>query len=158
VLISAAASCVFLPQSLTAAPEGTSSGILDGKVFFGGLNKESQGEFEDNLSFADGLFWSEICIRCGFTPGEYWTRTEVDGIHFRGDLKNDIGTFSYEGLVNEGQATVDIFLEKERWYWTSGRTLHFEGSARNNEAPYSSSQAAQIARDALANNLPKFCF
>jgi len=153
LLISAAASCVFLPQTLAAEIEGTSSGILDGKVFF-----SEAGEFEDNFSFADGLFWSEICIRCGYTPGEYWTRTEADGIHFRSDLKNKNGTFSFKGLINDGHAVVDIFWEKKRWYWTNGRTLHFEGTARGNETPYSSSRATEIARDALANKLPDFCF
>ena len=148
----------FTSVQSVSADENLASGVLDGLVFFGEMGQRGEQGYEDKLSFADGQFWSEICIRCGFKPGSYWTRQEPDGIHFRGELKGGFGVFVYEGRIIDGQAIVDVVWSKERWYWTSGRDLAFEGSTIPGEYPYSSGEADQIAIEALLGKLPDFCW
>ena len=148
----------FTQARLAIAGENLASAALDGMVFFGDIARDSDDAFVDNLSFADGVFWSEICIRCGFKPGKYWTRTEPDGVHFRGDIEGKSGSFSYEGRVVDGDVVVDIVWKMERWYWTSSTKLNFQGSMKPDETPYLSSKANQIAVDALKNELPDFCW
>lgn len=148
----------FTSVQSVSAESDLASGVLDGMVFFGQMGQSGEQGYEDKISFADGQFWSEICIRCGFKPGSYWTRQEPDGIHFRGELKGGFGVFVYEGRIIDGQAIVDVVWSKERWYWTSGRDLAFEGSTIPGEYPYSSGAANQIAIEALQGDLPDFCW
>jgi len=148
----------FTQIHVASAQEPLASGALDGMVFIGEMGQSGDEPYSDRLSFADGMFWSEICIRCGFKPGKYWTRTEPDGVHFRGELEGKFGIFTYEGRIIDGEAIVEVIWKMERWYWTSSRTLTFQGSTIPGETPYLSSKANQIAIDALKSELPDFCW
>lgn len=103
---------------------------LDGLHFVGRLGPEGQAaDRDDTLYFADGQFWSENCVPCGFAPGPYWTRHAEDSIHFRGELHSpESGTFSYQGVVQDGRLQATIHWRKERWYWTIRRDFHIEGT------------------------------
>ena len=148
----------FTSVYIVSAEQNKASGILDGMVFIGQMGVSGEAAYDDKLSFANGQFWSEICIRCGFKPGKYWTRTEADGIHFRGELQGGFGEFVYEGRIIDGQAIVEVIWKKQRWYWTSGRTLAFEGSTIAGQSPYTANEAVQISIKALQGDLPDFCW
>ncbi|WP_340151739.1 hypothetical protein [uncultured Sneathiella sp.] len=86
-------------------------------------------DLSDSLYFDDGHFWSDICIRCGFLPGEYAAEETVEGIAFAGTLKSETrGRFDYDGLVREdGSIRITIQWQRRRWYWTSSREIAFIG-------------------------------
>ena len=105
------------------------TGLLDGRVFAGMIGPSENPDLSDSLHFSDGHFWSDICTRCGFRPGEYTAEQTEQGIVFRGVLESDTrGRFDYEGRVHDdGAIDVSIRWERKRWYWTSSREIAFRG-------------------------------
>ena len=105
-------------------------GLLDGRVFNGMIGPAENPDLADSLHFDNGHFWSDICTRCGFVPGEYEAEETDGGIVFRGTLESESrGRFDYEGLAKaDGTMRVAIRWERRRWYWTSRREIAFEGT------------------------------
>ena len=106
-------------------------GLLDGRVFKGMIGPVEAPDLADSLHFEEGHFWSDICTRCGFRPGEYRSEKTDEGIVFSGMLESDSrGRFEYDGLIGEdGAIDVAIRWERKRWYWTSSREIAFQGAA-----------------------------
>jgi hypothetical protein len=125
--------------------------------FVGSLGPEGEpGDRDDVIHFADGQFWSENCVPCGFPPGRYWVRYEDDEIHFRGNLRSpDNGEFSYRGVVQGNRLTVTMNWRKERWYWSLDRDFWFEGTLAAMAAAEPSLSPASIAVDAATD--PRAC-
>lgn len=146
------------PTKSIGSDGNAGSGVLDGMIFSGKISQSPQAGFDDKLSFSDGRFWSEICVQCGFQPGKYWTRSVDGGVHFIGQMQGDYGTFKYEGLIVDGEAHVRVVWQKSRWYWTSSRTLAFEGSLMPDSNPPSAVEIEQFAIDVLKRELPEHCW
>jgi hypothetical protein len=149
---------IVLPNFAARADGDKGGGVLDGKVFLGTIGQSSDAQYQDKLQFNNGMFWSEICTRCGFQPGKYWTRTSEGETHFRGEMTGGYGTFVYSGKIINGKAVVDVFWEKKRWYWTSSRKLSFDGSLKSAEISVPANQASKKASDALMSKLPAHCW
>jgi hypothetical protein len=158
IALSIASGIGFATINLAFAGQVRESGVLDGKVFFGKIGKTGQSKFDDKLSFADGRMWSEICIRCGYLPGKYWTRIEDGNTAFRSEIISEMGVFVYQGRVVDGQVKAEVTWSKERWYWTSSQSLAFKGSTKSGEFSSSATQASDIATDALKSKFPDWCW
>ena len=117
-------------------------GLLDGRVFTGMIGPADNPDLADSLHFDDGHFWSDICTRCGFVPGDYTAEMTEKGIVFRGRLESDSrGRFDYEGLVrDDGTIQVSIRWEKKRWYWTTRREIAFHGTDAERTQPQTLNQ------------------
>lgn len=135
--------------------ERLTSGPLDGMVFSGKLGPEDNPDLDDELHFQDGKFWSGICVKCGFSPGDYWVRTVGDSIHFRGELTGDRGTFTYIGRIVDDDIDVSVNWTKDRWYWSINRNLAFEGTLKTTGVAVSARQAGQIAAEAVPELIPE---
>ncbi len=122
--------------------EPSGRGPLDGMIFEGIIGPRENPDRQDELHFNNGRFWSAICVKCGFEPGEYWVRYEGEAIHFRGELTGERGTFTYRGIISDDKANVSIDWRKERWYWTIEREMAFRGELAK-------STKANLAQDAL---------
>lgn len=146
------------PTKSFGLDEKMGRGILDGMVFSGKISQSGQKGFDDKLSFSDGRFWSEICVQCGFKPGKYWTRSVDGNVHFIGEMEGDYGTFNYEGLIVDDEIQVRVVWKKSRWYWTSSRTLSFQGNAMPQSKPLSAMEVEQFAIDVLKRELPEHCW
>ncbi len=107
-------------------------GLLDGRIFEGMIGPVKAPDLADRLHFEDGHFWSDICARCGFHPGEYHSEMTDRGIVFRGILESESrGRFEYERLVGGyGAIEASIRSERKRWYWTSSREIAFRGRTK----------------------------
>jgi len=57
---------IILPSFAARADGDKGAGILDGKVFLGTIGTSAYARYKDKLQFNNGMFWSEICTRCGF--------------------------------------------------------------------------------------------
>lgn len=143
------------PADSPPAPVVAASGPLDGLAFAGTFGPAGEpADLTDTLYFADGRFWSENCVPCGFAPGIYWVRYGDEGTHFRGRLQSpQSGRFTYEGVVrDDGRIVVDINWRKDRWYWSIDRDFRFVGEAAEPEtAARAAAQAARAALDARAD-------
>ena len=125
--------------------------------FVGTLGPEGEpGDRDDIIHFADGQFWSEGCVPCGFPPGPYWVRFAEDGIHFRGELSSaDNGEFSYTGVVKGNRLTVTLNWRKDRWYWSIDRNFWFAGTMETVASAEPSPSPASIALAAATD--PRAC-
>ena len=133
-----------------------SQGVLDGLSFEGMFGPaERSPDKADVLYFRDGLFWSKICVPCGFPPGPYRARRTDEGIQFEGVLESpDRGRFLYSGLVKDGRLVAQVNWRKERWYWTIDKDFRFEGAQGESTTP----SAQDMTRVALAAKPgPKRC-
>lgn len=130
IAVSLIASLLF---ALTWTVEGNAEDVLDGRSFSGMIGPVENPDLEDTLFFDKGYFWSDICTRCGFLPGQYDTEEAVDGVRFTGTLESDSrGRFDYDGLVSyDGSIRVSITWERRRWYWTSRREIVFIGKHKS---------------------------
>ncbi|MCR9136587.1 MAG: hypothetical protein NXI27_11365 [Alphaproteobacteria bacterium] len=146
---------IVLPAPMTEAAE--ESGPLDGMVFAGKFGDPGAPGRDDLLYFNNGKFWSAICIRCGFEPGEYWVRKVGDSIHFRGEQRSERGIFLYRGRVTGDKIQIDVNWTKDRWYWKIDRDLVFEGSLTKNETAQPAIDATNISV-AAQSNLPDGCW
>ncbi|WP_417522502.1 hypothetical protein [Marinovum sp.] len=119
------------------ATQAGGAGLLDGKVFSGMIGPADGPDLADSLFFEDGYFWSDICTRCGFVPGEYVSEDTGAGIAFSGTLESPSrGRFAYRGLVqDDGAISVAIRWERRRWYWTSRREIAFVGHRAQTPSP-----------------------
>ncbi|MCG6882613.1 MAG: hypothetical protein LJE62_02530 [Silicimonas sp.] len=124
-------------------------GPLDGRVFNGMIGPVEDPDLKDSLYFSDGHFWSDICTKCGFMPGEYEAEQTEEGIRFTGILESDSrGRFAYEGLVRaDGSIEVSIQWERKRWYWTARREIAFRGMDRRSEEPETLAQIRAMMND-----------
>lgn len=148
----------FAPFEAIGGENGVKArGPLDGMNFVGTLGPEGKpGDREDIIHFADGQFWSENCVPCGFRPGPYWVRVEDDRIHFRGKLSSpESGEFSYTGVVQNNKLTVTMNWRKDRWYWSIDRNFWFEGTREATAAAEASPSPASIALAAATD--PRVC-
>ena len=120
---------LILLLTLAWTTNGNAEGLLDGKAFAGMIGPAENPDLSDSLYFDDGYFWSDICTRCGFVPGEYQAEESADGIAFSGTLESESrGSFEYQGTVKEdGAIVVSVVWERRRWYWTSKREIIFLG-------------------------------
>ena len=141
----------------SAAPQHQAHGPLDGLIFEGKIGPKGHIDREDKLHFEDGKFWSEICVKCGFEPGDYWVRYEGDVLIFQGKLVGERGTFTYLGRIIDGVAEVSIDWRKERWYWTIEKEMAFSGRLTETAAPSSASQASKLAERVRKGETPPGC-
>lgn len=104
---------------------------LQGMRFIGSLGVEHQtGEDEEVLTFEDGAFSSDVCLKYGYPPAPYWVRRDAEGLHFLANLENPgKGTIRFEGVFDGKGMRATALWTKERWYWTIEQTLVFEGRA-----------------------------
>lgn len=135
----------------------TVRGPLDGMSFVGTLGPDGKpGDRDDVIHFADGQFWSENCVPCGFPPGPYWVRYQDDAIHFRGELNSpESGEFVYSGVVQDDRLTVTMNWRRDRWYWSIERDFWFEGSLKASPVSGSVPNPSSIA--VAAANDPRAC-
>ena len=133
-------------------------GPLDGMVFVGRIGSEKKPDFDEELHFSNGHFWSKNCILCGYQPSTYWTRMADDGIHFQGDLlKKDGSKFSYTGRVSDGRIKVTVRWTKERWYWSIDQTLVFNGILEKTKTAISVDEARKLSASTRLQSLPMWC-
>jgi hypothetical protein len=124
-------------------------------VFVGKLGPMGNPDLDDELHFSEGKFWSAICTKCGFQPGNYWVRTVGERTEFRGELVGDRGTFIYRGEVVDDDVRVSIGWTKKRWYWKIDRELEFVGTVRSAEAATSVNDAMSTASAARPEQIPQ---
>lgn len=136
--------------------KGVASGPLDGMVFSGMLGPEGNLDSEDELYFSNGKFWSKLCTKCGFQPGDYWVRTVGDVTHFQGQLISERGVFDYFGTLKDGKLEATMDWTIKRWYWSIERDYAFSGVLKVDENKLSATEASQVATLAMAN-LPSKC-
>lgn len=136
--------------------QGAASGPLDGMVFSGMLGPEGNLDSEDEIHFSNGKFWSKLCTKCGFQPGDYWVRKVGDVIHFRGELVSERGVFDYTGTITNGKIETKMDWTINRWYWSIERDYAFSGTLKSNENNLTATEASQVATLAMAN-LPSKC-
>jgi hypothetical protein len=146
------------PGDNARAGDDLDSGVLDGIILSGTMGQTKVFGDDDKLHFSNGKFWSEICLKCGYRPGSYWTRKTPEGTLFRGEMTNELGTFVFSGLIKNGKATAELNWSKERWYWTSNNKLSFSGVVDKAQISYPASKASNIATKALMSKLPSFCW
>lgn len=156
-LILLATVSLIASASQTVAETDPVSGPLDGMVFAGKFGDPGATGRDDKLFFNNGKFWSAICIRCGFEPGDYWVRKVGGSIHFRGEQRSERGTFIYTGKVTGEKIRVDVNWTKNRWYWKIDRDLVFEGTIANSNATLSALEATNVSIKAQSN-LPDGCW
>lgn len=127
--------------------------LLDGRVFAGMIGPAGSPDLQDRLEFSEGHFWSDICTRCGFLPGEYLAERVEDGIEFTGVLESDSrGRFTYNGIVHDdGDIEVSILWQRKRWYWTSTREIAFRGSETQEIQPSLSKIRSEMQSQAPEN-------
>lgn len=131
----AACAALGLTLALAAAPAPAgpaASGPLDGMTFVATLLVDAyDAPFDDRLSFADGMFFSEECQRrCDFGWVPYHVRQEGDAIAFIAemtcaDAPHHVvwsGRVTGDGIEGEALWTV------ERFYWTIRRNATFTGA------------------------------
>lgn len=153
VLMSLLLASVRLGLSDDRAKSSPPHGPLDGMHFVGDFGPEGEpADLTDVLYFAEGQFWSENCVPCGFSPGVYWVRFSEDGIHFRGELESaERGRFLYSGVVRDGRLTAHINWRKDRWYWSIDRNFWFKGALAETVAAVSAKTAVgqAVAADSI---------
>lgn len=138
--------------------QGRASGPLDGMVVVGKIGPDGNPNFDEELHFNNGHFWSKNCIACGYQPGPYWVRTVGSGIQFHGELIRDDGsTFRYRGRVADGRATVTVRWTKKRWYWSIDKILIFDGTLEPARKAVSVEEARTMANDSNKKSLPQWC-
>jgi hypothetical protein len=138
--------------------QAAGNGPLDGMVFVGRIGPEKNPDFDEELHFNNGQFWSKNCILCGYQPSYYWIRITDDGIHFQGDLlKKDGSKFSYTGRVSDGRIKVTVRWTKSRWYWSIDQTLVFNGVRDKTKTAVSVDEASRLANAARLLSLPMWC-
>jgi len=149
---------LLLSSGNARADSDLDSGVLDGKILVGTMGQPNVFSDDDQLHFSDGKFWSEICIQCGYRPGNYWTRNTPEGTLFRGEMTSEFGTFVFSGQIKNGKATSELTWSRERWYWTSSNKLSFSGVVDKAQISYPASKASNIATKARMSKLPSFCW
>ena len=143
--------------SASAEPPAPGEGPLDGRVFVGRIGPAEDPDYDEELHFNEGLFWSKNCVPCGYPPAPYRSRRVGDEIRFRGELRNAAGTrFVYEGVVAGERAEAAARWTKARWYWTLERDLAFRGGEAADRVPTTSREAVAAAETALLGELPEW--
>lgn len=132
-------------------------GPLDGMVFSGKIGDPKTTQRDDQLHFNNGMFWSAICIRCRFKPGNYWVRRVGNVTHFRGEMLSERGRFIYTGKIADGKASVNVNWTKKRWYWSIDRDLEFNGKLDPAQSAVTAPTATDVATLAITN-LPDGCW
>lgn len=154
----AAALLLLLPATTAASETRAASGPLDGQIFIGHVGPASDPDFAEELHFNHGLFWSKLCLVCGYSPGPYWTRQIGADVQFVAELRGQSGsTFRYQGVIAEDSAAVDVHWTKDRWYWSMDRDLVFRGRLASDRTAISAADARQRARAAAQDTLPEWC-
>lgn len=158
----AAMAMLFAAAAMTSAAIGETPGAgrgpLDGMIFVGKIGPEGKPDFDEELHFNNGHFWSKNCIVCGYQPSVYWVRTVGESIHFHGELLSDSGSrFRYTGRVTGDRIKVTVRWTKSRWYWSIDRTLIFEGARELTRNAVSVGDATKLAISARQQPLPRWC-
>jgi hypothetical protein len=134
------------------------AGPLDGMVFVGQVGPEGKPDFDEELHFNNGYFWTKNCIRCAYQPGIYWVRKVGASIHFQGELQKENGSkFRYTGRIADGRARVTVLWSKDRWYWSIERTLIFIGKLAPTRASMTVDMARQSAETFAKQPMPQWC-
>lgn len=158
----AALAILFLTGTVISAddagPAAPGLGPLDGMVFVGRIGPKGAPDFDEELHFNNGYFWSKNCLLCGYRPSVYWVRAVGGGVRFQGELTSEDGSsFHYSGYVTDGRITVNVRWRKARWYWSIDRTLVFEGRLDAARAAIPFAEAGQRAATARTRPLPGWC-
>ena len=115
------------PAQKSSTPELTH--VLENLQFAGpfGVEKETNPA-DDVLSFKNGMFSSQTCIRYGFSPAPYWVRRDARGLRFLTELQSsEHGTMRFEGVFDGKEMLATAIWTKKRWYWTIEQKFHFRG-------------------------------
>jgi hypothetical protein len=114
-------------SSKPALPELTHG--LQGLRFIGPLAAGSNKKLgKEVLTFKDGKFSSQLCLKLGFAPAPYWVRRDAQGLHFEAELRSpERGTMKFVGVFDGEAMSATALWTKKRWYWTIEQTLHFTG-------------------------------
>jgi len=146
--------------SFSQQPEQPDAGAgpLDGMVFVGQIGDDPNPDFAEELHFNNGLFWSKLCVNCGFQPGPYWIRQVHDETWFQGQLtKQDGSIFTYQGRVSGTALVAEVRWQKSRWYWSIDKQLIFRGTYDPQQSATTARQAGTVATAALLQPLPDWC-
>lgn len=102
---------------------------LQGLRFIGSLAVGSNKKLgKEVLTFKDGKFSSQLCLKLGFAPAPYWVRRDAQGLHFEAELRSpERGTMKFVGVFDGEAMSATALWTKKRWYWTIEQTLHFTG-------------------------------
>ncbi len=152
---------VLLTAATTAqdtARPSAAGGPLDGMVFVGKIGPQGKQNFDEELHFNNGHFWTNNCATCGYQPNIYWIRTAGGDIYFRADLIKAGGSrFRYHGRIADGRAHVTVRWTKHRWYWTIDQVMVFDGVLATAKHPVSIEEARRQAQAASERPLPQWC-
>jgi len=162
LFLAAVAYLFFLISPLTLAKDrdqpGAAPGSLDGMVFVGRVGPEGRANFDEELNFNNGYFWSKNCITCGYQPSIYWVRNVANGIEFQSELSREDGSrFHYRGRIADGRIEVKVQWTKHRWYWSINKTMTFHGKLEQSRKAVSVEEARRMADKAGKTQMPSWC-
>ena len=129
--------CGFAGLSLMAIGQETPSKpvlpelrhALQGLRFIGPLAVGGNMKLgKDVVTFKDGKFSSQLCLKYGFAPAPYWVRRDARGLHFEAELQSlEQGNMKFQGVFDGEAMSATALWTKERWYWTIEQKLRFTG-------------------------------
>lgn len=130
----AAASLVSVALWATECPGETASSadashLLDGKTFIAQTGeKGKKTDHLDTISFRDGRFLSEGCVKDGFEEKTFTAVTDGEAIRFRAEnVSPKLGTMLWEGTVTGNVIEATSTWIRDRWYWKIRREYWVRG-------------------------------
>ena len=125
----------LLSAALAAeGPGGTGAGtgashLLDGKTFVTQTGeKGKKADHQDIISFRDGRFISEGCIKYGFAEKSFTATADGDAIRFRAENSSpNLGIMLWEGTVKGDVFEATSTWIRDRWYWKIKREYWYRG-------------------------------
>ena len=129
----------LLSAALWAAegPGGTGFGtgtshVLDGKTFVTQTGeKGKKADHEDIISFRDGRFISEGCVKYGFEEKTLTATADGDAIRFRAEnVSPKLGIMLWEGTVKGDDIEATSTWIRDRWYWKIKKEYWYRGKLK----------------------------
>jgi hypothetical protein len=110
---------------------GTSH-LLDGKTFLTQTGeKGKKADHEDIISFRDGRFISEGCVKYGFEEKSFTAFADGDAIRFHAEnVSPKLGIMLWEGTVKGDVIEAASTWIRDRWYWKIKREYWYRGRMR----------------------------
>ena len=128
---------VYLLSAALWTAEGTggtaggtgASHLLDGKTFITQTGeKGKKADHQDVISFRDGKFISEGCVKYGFEEKTFTATTDGDVIRFRAEnVSPKLGIMLWEGTVKGDVFEATSTWIRDRWYWKIKREYWYRG-------------------------------
>ena len=131
---------VYLLSAALWTAEGTggtvggtdASHLLDGKTFVTQTGeKGKKADHEDIISFRDGRFISEGCVKYGFEEKSFMASADGDAIRFHAEnVSPKLGIMLWEGTVKGDVIEAASTWIRDRWYWKIKREYWYRGRMR----------------------------